>query len=70
MFVSEIGTTVCPFAHDQMRWTDPIKLIANLLDEGIVSSESVPRIIFRIHVFEAQRTNGRYLGDVLTGAAP
>src|SRR2546422_10905336 len=27
-------------------------------------------IIGRIKVFEAQRTNGRYLGDVLTGFCP
>ena len=28
------------------------------------------RIVAGIQVFEAQRTNGRYLGDVLTGLCP
>ena len=28
------------------------------------------RIVVRIQVFEAQRTDGRYLGDVLTGFCP
>ena len=30
----------------------------------------VSRIVLRIHVFETQRTNGRYLSDVLAGLCP
>ena len=30
----------------------------------------VSRIVLRVPVFEAQRTNGRYLSDVLAGLCP
>src|SRR2546425_13036905 len=35
-----------------------------------VKESSVPWIVAGIQVFEAQRTRGRYLGDVLTGFCP
>src|SRR6266704_2472796 len=34
------------------------------------SGELVSRIVLRVHVFETQRTNGRYLSDVLAGLCP
>src|SRR5262249_17813286 len=34
------------------------------------SGELVSRIVLRVLVFEAQRTNGRYLSDVLAGLCP
>ena len=47
----------------------PAKLLLLLLRALLVMSEFT-RIVAGIQVFEAQRTNGRYLGDVLTGFCP
>jgi hypothetical protein len=47
-------------------------VISSQGDQELVSLFGIwlTRIVTRIRVFDAQRTNGGYLGDVLTGLCP
>jgi hypothetical protein len=47
-------------------------VISSQGDQELVSLFGIwlTRIVTRIRVFDAQRTNGGYLGDVLTGFCP
>src|SRR2546422_2153646 len=55
---------------NRMQWRMPIRRHARYCTMVSILLLVLTRIVGGIQVFEAQRTNGRYLGDVLTGFRP
>jgi hypothetical protein len=47
-----------------------LRALARSHSAGGVQGSLVTRIVLRVHIFEAQRSKGRYLSDVLAGLCP